>query len=82
MYSLAMTFGFIVPSSASVETVFFYFNKVSIKDRQKLAPETLHLLFLYVDAEKIEILVINFVLFSSNLQSNPPIFKPVPSRVI
>ena len=53
MYFLAMTYGFIVPSSASVERVFSYFNKVLTEDRQKLAPETLkQLLFLYVNAEK------------------------------
>ena len=54
MYSLAMTYGFVVPSSASVERVFSYFNKVLTEDRQKLAPETLkQLLFLNVSAEKI-----------------------------
>ena len=46
MHSLAMTYGFIVPSSASVERVFSYFNKVLTEDRQKFAPETLQLLFL------------------------------------
>ena len=41
MYSLAMTYGFIVPSSALVERVFSYFNEVLSEDGQKFAPETL-----------------------------------------
>ena len=41
MLALAMTSGFIVPSSASVEIAFSYFNKVLSEDRQKLAPEAL-----------------------------------------
>ena len=41
MLALAMTSGFIVPSSTSVEIAFSYFNKVLSEDRQKLAPEAL-----------------------------------------
>ena len=46
MHSLAMTYGFIVPSSTSAERVSSYFNKFLTEDQRKLAPETLQLLFL------------------------------------
>ena len=46
MHSLAMTYGFIVPSSVSVERVSSYFNKFLTEYERKLAPETLRLLFL------------------------------------
>ena len=58
LYSLAMTYGCIVPSFASVEGVFSHFNKVLTEDRKKFAPETLQLLFLYVNAENFKILVV------------------------
>ena len=52
MYSLAMTYGFIVPSSASVERVFSYFNKVLTKIDKNLLLKPCSYYF-YVDAKKV-----------------------------